>query len=587
MTEFKIRTSPAIHVLGAQFPVAITSLLGLVLLTASSVSALTVERCVSSDNTAYVIITTGSGNIGTMVTSVAFNAGTACSLSEIRPEGSVLTAFSAGPNFLLPNRMRTQVLSGFSTNAVSCATNFDPNGAGGSGVLTLPIPGARTVSTNVAFSTENLMSVTTADPNAATDPSAVPAAADVITTRTITMFGNPVTCSGNTMAFPVGGVGNTFSDPNTGEVTNQSITFDDTSGTRAGNPTSQPNRPDGFLLQGNCSSAATCQIIVFTASQGGASSAGAATAGFTVDGSFMETATEGAQYNQPWDITYTPTRTFTGSPTPTPTLTPTSTPTSSPTHTLTVTGTFTPSETPTSTPTETPTRTEPPTETSTPTPSPTNTPTETGTFTPTETPTSTPTETPTPTGSATSTVPSPTPTRTPLCPETPRGGCRTAARSTLFIRNEDMRSRNLLVWKWTHGAATTQEDFGNPIAETRYALCVYDSGGRRMAVEVPPALTCGAHDCWRLIPRRGYRYRDRSASSDGASRVLLRGHEADKSKILFKSEGQNMPNPMLPYDPPVQVQLVNDDSPLCWQADFDLADFLQNGNTRFKARHRD
>ena len=191
------------------------------------------------------------------------------------------------------------------------------------------------------------------------------------------------------------------------------------------------------------------------------------------------------------------------------------------------------------------------------------------------------TETPTTTAIA----PSPTPTPTSLCPQTPLPGCRTASKSSFLIRKEHGKFRNLLVWNWIRGAATAQGEFGNPIARTRYALCVYDSGGRRMAVEVPPALTCGAHDCWRLIPRRGYRYRDRSASSDGTSRVLLRGHDADKSKILFKNEGQNMPDPMLPYDPPVQVQLVNDDSPLCWEAEFGVLDFRQNGNTGFRARH--
>ncbi len=117
-----------------------------------------------------------------MVTSVALNSGTTCSLSEIGPSGTVLTAFSAGPNVLLPNRMRTTVLSGFNTNTVSCSTNFNPAGAGGSGVFTLPGPGTRTVSTNAAFSTEDLVPVSMADPNSATNPSAVPAAVDVSTT---------------------------------------------------------------------------------------------------------------------------------------------------------------------------------------------------------------------------------------------------------------------------------------------------------------------------------------------------------------------------------------------------------------------
>ena len=220
-----------------------------------------------------------------------------------------------------------------------------------------------------------------------------------------------------------------------------------------------------------------------------------------------------------------------------------------------------------------------PTETATPSAVPSATSTGGIAGTSTETPTVTPI------------VPSPTPTATPtpasLCPQAPLSGCRTAGVSSFLIRNEHGRFRKLLVWNWTHGAATAPAEFGSPIAGTRYALCVYDAGGQRMAIEVPQGLTCGARDRWRPIPRRGYRYRDRSAASDATSRVLLRGGDASKAKIMFKSGGQNMPNPMLPYDPPVRVQLVRDDSPLCWEAEFGVLDFLQNGSARFRARHRD
>ncbi len=249
-------------------------------------SALTVERCVSSNNTVYMIITTGTGNIGTMVTSVGLIGSSPCSLSEIGPIGSVLTAYAAGSGPLLPNRARTEVISGLSTNTISCAVNFNPAAAGGTGALTLP-GGAGIVSADPNITTHPLVSTTTADPNFSTDPSAVPPAMDVSNSRTITQFGNPISCSGNTMVFPIGGVGTTFSDPNTGEVSNQSVTLDDTSGTRVGHPTSQPDRPDGFLLQGNCSSPATCQVIVFTATCDGFANFGTSAAGFTVDGVSM------------------------------------------------------------------------------------------------------------------------------------------------------------------------------------------------------------------------------------------------------------------------------------------------------------
>ena len=299
-------------------PAAIASCLGALLLLASAEGwSLTMERCVSNDNHAYMIITTGSGNIGTMVTSVGFSGGASCSLSAIGPSATVLTAFAAGSGPLLPNRMRTQVISGLTSNTISCAINFDPAAAGGMGALTLPgVPGV--VSADADTATEPLVPVTVGDPNFSTDPSAVPPAVDISASRTL-MFG---TCSGNAMVFPVGGSGTTFSDPNAGEVANQSVTLDDTSGTRVGNTTSQPSRPDGFLLQGNCTNPTTCQAIVFIATQDGASSFGTSAAGFTVDAGLAQTTTEGAQQNQVFN-TSTPTAVI-----PTPTITPPPTSTS-------------------------------------------------------------------------------------------------------------------------------------------------------------------------------------------------------------------------------------------------------------------
>lgn len=359
---------------------------------ADMASALTTQQCVSSDNHVYLIITTQSSNIGTQVTSVGMNALSSCSVSEIGAMDTVLTSFAAGVGPLLPNRMRTEVMNGFDTNSLSCASNFDATGAGGMGILNLPGPGVRTVSADPGSSTEALVAVGTAG-------GGVPAAVDINTTRAIP---GPIVCSGNSMVFPQGGVGTTLSDPTTGEVANQSVTLDDTSGSRVANfppgnavPAlvgSQPT-PDGFTLQGNCSAIATCQVIVFVSERDPSIGAfGVSAAGFTVDGSGIQTTTEGAQQNGIFNSP-TPTNTPTNTPTPTNTNTPTQTPT--PTNTNTPTPTNTPTNTRTNTPT--PTNTNTPTSTNTPTA--TNTPTNT--FTPTLTPTLTPTRTPTATPSNT------------------------------------------------------------------------------------------------------------------------------------------------------------------------------------------
>lgn len=259
--------------------------------------ALSVQPCVSDNNDLYLILTTGSGSIGTQVTTVALGAGLPCSLSEAG--GGVLSALAANTGTLLPDRMRTAVLSGFTTNAVSCQSNFDPSAANGAGLLTLP-GGTRSVSADGTSGTEALIPVTTAD-------AGVPAVQEITASRSINM--GLVQCSGNTMAFPVGGVGSTLSSDATGEAQNQSITLDDTGGSRVGNgPTgnevpagmgSQPTTPDGFLLRGSCGGVdtSTCQIIVFVARSGSSPFYGVSAAGYTVDSNLVQGSTEAAQQN--------------------------------------------------------------------------------------------------------------------------------------------------------------------------------------------------------------------------------------------------------------------------------------------------
>ena len=120
----------------------------LVCIQARPVSALSVERCVSTDNHVYTMITTT--NSRTQVTSVALTSGSANACSEVPAAGQVLTSAATGQGVLLPNRMRTTVVSGLPTNSISCAANFNANGAGGQGILMLP--NGSTVSADSGFS---------------------------------------------------------------------------------------------------------------------------------------------------------------------------------------------------------------------------------------------------------------------------------------------------------------------------------------------------------------------------------------------------------------------------------------------------
>jgi hypothetical protein len=305
------------------------------LLNPRPVLALSVERCVSQDNHLYVILRTTSDR--TQVTSVALTNGSANACCESPIGGAVLTALAAGSGTLLPNRMRTTVISGLPSNAVTCGGNFSAGAAGGQGQLTLP--GGATVSANGAFSSETVVPVTTADV-------AVPAAFDV---GTISRTVNGCMISGETMAFPSTAGVHTPSDVTLGEQASQTATYDDTEGSTIGNrapgnnvPPTQAS-PDGFLLEGDCTNPATCEVIVFIATQNGNIAAGVASAGFTTDASEITESTECAANNILFN---TPTRTPTATATNTP---PPPTPTAS--DTVTLTPTITPTPTITATPT--------------------------------------------------------------------------------------------------------------------------------------------------------------------------------------------------------------------------------------------
>jgi len=369
--------------------------------------------CRSQDNHVYFIIRGTVSSVGTQITSVALTSGNSSLCTESPPSDGVLTALAVGvlgqggSSILLPNRMRTTVLSGFTNNSVTCA-NFVSSAAGGMGQLTLP--DGSTVSADPAFATVPLVDVHSADSGVGTIATAVPAAADVgtgtVSDPTLMRSVPSGTCMGAAMVFPstqpaACNASPTFvqSSPSLGEQDCQTATLDDTNNSTVGNLAGGSNphtvgntqtTRDGFLLQGNCSSSpSTCQLIVFVAQQDGAAGFGAGAAGFKVAATGRNFATDQAGTNDSFNDTPTPTRT----------RTPTRTPTETPTRTAT--------RTPTDTPTETPTPTQTPTRTATPTPSqtltPSQTPTTTQTRTVTQSPTVTPTRTPTRTPTATAT----------------------------------------------------------------------------------------------------------------------------------------------------------------------------------------
>ena len=145
--------------------------------------------------------------------------------------------------------------------------------------------------------------------------------------------------------------------------------------------------------------------------------------------------------------------------------------------------------------------------------------------------------------------------------------------------------------RWLKGPALSQSSFGDPIDPSGpdYHLCVYTGATPSLALElkVPAGGTCGTKPCWKTISNKGYKYGDKTLSSDGVKKLLLKGDAPGKSKILIQAKDGNTPLPTLPLDPngPVIAQLSNSDPNLpCYEETFLQSNVTKNNTTQFKAK---
>jgi hypothetical protein len=174
------------------------------------------------------------------------------------------------------------------------------------------------------------------------------------------------------------------------------------------------------------------------------------------------------------------------------------------------------------------------------------------------------------------------------CPSAPVPGCRVPASSgaaLLGITDGAPDSRNRLVWRWQHGAATARADFGDPLTTTDYALCVYDGVDRLIShASAPAGGLCGAprsRPCWRATAT-GYKYADKEGTPEGVQQLTLHAGATGEAAVGLKGKGSLLALPSLPAGPlPLTVQLGAGEV-ACWQASYATA--TRNDGERLKAR---
>jgi hypothetical protein len=173
----------------------------------------------------------------------------------------------------------------------------------------------------------------------------------------------------------------------------------------------------------------------------------------------------------------------------------------------------------------------------------------------------------------------------PGCTDAPRVGCRTAPKAMFDYSNNPFDLMDRLSFKWVRGQATSTAELGDPLATTQYDLCVYGQNGALLVAElnVPPDATK-----WKAAGSRGFAYKDNTLTASGTHKIVLLGSAADRSKILWRARGLDLPDIPSSFLPipgggfPLIVQASASDTQTCFEARFDSSNAIKNHDGRLK-----
>ncbi len=155
----------------------------------------------------------------------------------------------------------------------------------------------------------------------------------------------------------------------------------------------------------------------------------------------------------------------------------------------------------------------------------------------------------------------------------PDTGCllpTTAQAAQLSVKNVAGGRSDAVAFKWKKGAATTKADFGDPINNDDYELCLYDADADVvLAAKIPAGGSCDGKACWK-DKATGFSYSDKEQTPDGISKLTLKAGTGGKAQVAVKGKGAPLPmTPIGDYTLPVTAQLRRDGR--CWEATFSTA----------------
>lgn len=120
------------------------------------------------------------------------------------------------------------------------------------------------------------------------------------------------------------------------------------------------------------------------------------------------------------------------------------------------------------------------------------------------------------------------------CGATPAAGCLLPEKASLFSSEKSAGKEKLKVSLKKLVDAVAQSDFGDPVnGSTSYAVCIYDEMNQLVGeMSVARAgQNCGKKPCFGAVSTKGYKFGDKSGTSDGITKMSMGGGAAGKGKL--------------------------------------------------------
>jgi hypothetical protein len=160
-------------------------------------------------------------------------------------------------------------------------------------------------------------------------------------------------------------------------------------------------------------------------------------------------------------------------------------------------------------------------------------------------------------------------------------------KGSLKIRNSTNDTQDSVKFKWGNGESTDPIEFGNPFTTTSQSVCIWTGAEesrmeKAYEVTIPPGGQCAGKACWKSM-NDGYRFRDKDATNGGIRKLLIKGGDAGRARIVVQGKGPGLTVgslPLAPADGVARVQIRNEET--CWEANF--SSISQNDSSKFTAR---